>query len=165
METVDSWPPTLPIDACPDGPYNLGVCLRAPASGFTLTEVLIAMGILAIGAVAALSLFAAGAATQKRAIDRANSAYLAEQVVALLDARLAGDVDLQDLVVEGASLPSCPGYTYDVSLTDLDDESGWSLEVLVEVTVRWKRKGKGREATYQTILLRSLGEKDYLGGE
>lgn len=153
-------PSASQIDANADRPYNFVM-----RQGFTLTEVLIAMGILAIGAVAALSLFAAGAATQKRAIDRAKSAFLAEQVIAQVDAQLAGDVDLGTLAVEGASLEDHPGYTYDVALMDLDAESGWSLEILVEVTVRWKRKGKGREATYQTILLRSLGEKDYLGEE
>lgn len=148
------------IDATADRPYN-----SDRRRGFTLTEVLIAMGILAIGAVAALSLFAAGAATQKRAIDQARSAFVAEQVIAGLEERLAGDVDLAELAVEGVTLEGQPGYTYDVALTDLDEESGWSLEVLVEVTVRWKSKGKGREATYQTILLRSLGERDYLGEE
>ena len=144
----------------PDGPAGP----RATSAAFTLTEVLVAMGVLAIGAVAALSLFAAAAATHKRAVDRANSAYLAEHVIALMEVRLRGDADLADLEVQGGKVEEYPDYEYDVVLEDLEGDGGYGLEVLVVVTIRWNTKGRQGAEEYQTILLRSLGESDYLGG-
>ncbi len=142
-------------------PYNSGNRCPGGPGGFTLTEVLVAMGVLAIGAVAALSLFAAAAATQKKAVDRVASARLAEEVIALVESRLAGDADPADLEVLGGEIESFPGYEFDVHLTPQDDPP---LEVLLEVTVRWKSGGRDRDAVYRTILLQSLGERDILGG-
>jgi hypothetical protein len=85
-------------------------------------------------------------------------------VIDQVESRLVGDVPLQDLEVEGASLEHfLPGYIYDVDLEDLEPETGLGLEVLVEVTVRWRSRGQSEEAVFQTILLRSLGEEDILG--
>lgn len=152
------------IDGVGGAAYNSSDGIRDPGAGFTLTEVLVAIGVLAIGAVAAMSLFAAAAATHKRAVDRANSAYLAEHVIALTELRLRGDVDPFDLEVTGGTLEEYPGYTYDVLLEDIEGDAGYGLEMLVEVVVRWNSKGRQGEERYQTILLRTLGESDYLGG-
>lgn len=153
----------MPIDPEAERPYNPVNGHPGWRLGFTLTEVLVAMGILAIGSVAALSLFAAAVATQKRAVDRVKSAYLAEEAIALVEARLVGDADLASLEVLGGKREGYPEYfTYDVTLTPQDD---LEVEVLVEVTVIWKTQGRDREAVYRTILLRSLGEADFLGGQ
>ena len=151
------------IDAPCRAAYNLS-CRSRGAAAFTLVEVLVAIGVLAIGAVAAMSLFAAAAATHKRAVDRVNSAYLAEHVVALTEVRLKGDADLADLEVQGGKVEEYPGYEYDVTLEDLEGDGGYGLEVLVEVTIRWNTKGRQGEEKYTTILLRTLGDSDYLGG-
>jgi len=54
---------------------------RRRCQGFTLIEILLAIGILALGITAVLSLFMMGARSHRRATDRARSALLADTVV------------------------------------------------------------------------------------
>jgi len=59
------------------------------SSGFTLIEILLAIGILAIGITAVLSLFMMGARSHRRATDRTRSALLADTLVNQIRADLA----------------------------------------------------------------------------
>jgi prepilin-type N-terminal cleavage/methylation domain-containing protein len=51
------------------------------SSGFTLIEILLAIGILALGITSVLSMFMMGARSHRRATDRARSALLADTVI------------------------------------------------------------------------------------
>ena len=63
------------------------------SNGFTLIEVLMALGILAFGLVTVLGVFTMATTTHKRAIDRVNSALLAESVIDDLQEELGPSFD------------------------------------------------------------------------
>lgn len=140
---------------------------------FTLLEVMVALGVFAIGASAALALLVAAASAGRRAEHETQAAILAEAEVSDLASDLLRDLDLTRLdAAEGGSggtrwvfrdRPSkaYPDYVYDVAITPLDcpapDET-WAF--LVEVEVRWTERGKGRSRQFSTILLKGLTHLD-----
>lgn len=144
---------------------------RDRAAGFSLLEILIAMMILAIGAASVLSLFAAAASTHRRALDRTQAALIAERVLAEARARYAGDQTASSLSAElRRDLPERFGeYGWDVFLwrpaTGRGDggegDAEWDPdELLVRVSVSWRRSGRGRAESFWTILLPGRGEGD-----
>lgn len=64
---------------------------------FTLLEIMIALGIMAIGLSAALGLFTAAAASGRRAEQLVESSHLAEQVFADIQGRLTASFDASSL--------------------------------------------------------------------
>jgi len=70
--------------------------MRRRKHGFTLLEVMIALGILAIGLTAALGLFTAAAASGRRAEQLVNASMLADSEIAEIEARLTGSFKLKD---------------------------------------------------------------------
>jgi len=166
---------------------------RAARGGFTLLEVIVALGIFAIGATAAFALLVAASAAGRRAEHQVDAALIAETV--LNDIRADMSIQLDDLadypradpadpvhpappganpetrwvVLDGkdpltgadffasTALRDFPSYTFDVALTPLpgpEPDSPWRF--LVEVEVRWKERGRGRAASYSTLMLRGL---------
>jgi prepilin-type N-terminal cleavage/methylation domain-containing protein len=67
--------------------------------GFTLVEILIALGVLAFGLVAVLGLMAAATTTHKKAVDRVNAALLADSIMADIDSALTVGFDETKLPV------------------------------------------------------------------
>lgn len=67
---------------------------RVGQRGFSLLEIIVALGIFMVGAASVFALFAAGAGAHKRAVDRANAARAADSIFAELEAKwtLAGDL-------------------------------------------------------------------------
>src|SRR5690606_11244115 len=70
---------------------------RSRRAGFTLLEIIVAMGVLAIGATAAFALLVAAASAGRRAEHQVNAALLADTVIDDLKADLTFDLDLTDL--------------------------------------------------------------------
>ncbi|MGE0711107.1 MAG: prepilin-type N-terminal cleavage/methylation domain-containing protein [Planctomycetota bacterium] len=153
---------------------------RSPARAFSLLEVIVAMGVLAIGATAAFALLVAAAAAGRRAEHEVNAALIAE--TALNDTTLDPGVRIEDYprvkdaeplpnedpppalrgaaesryLVRNEEWPKYPGYRYDVVLTPLAgpvDGDPWHF--LVEVEVRWSQKGQRRSAIFQTIRIKT----------
>lgn len=152
---------------------------RTRRQGFTLLEIIVALGVLAIGATAAFSLFVAGAASGRRAEHEVNAALIAETVIDDLRDDLTVDLDLSDYpsatdpnAAPGAPAPLNPktrwlardgvwpgfeDYKYDLAITPLDGpvpDDPWQF--LIEVEVRWSDQGTRRSAQYSTIMLRSV---------
>lgn len=141
--------------------------------GFTLLEVMVALGVFAIGASAAMALLVAAASSGRRAEHETQAALLAEGAISDLSGLLVGDVDLAQLEGSTASgsggtrvLADCafaayPDYKYDLAITPLaspaPDET-WAY--LVEVEVRWTERGKGRSRQFSTIVLKGLSHLD-----
>lgn len=155
------------------------------ARGFSLLEVIVALGVLAVGASAAFALLVAAAAAGKRAEHQVNAAMLAETL--LNDSTLEPGVRLTDypLVADapavagedrppGERLPSqaaglesrylvrdqgwtrYPGYKYDLVITPIPGPVPDEFwQFLLEVEVRWSQKGRRRAATFQTVRLRT----------
>lgn len=77
-------------------------------AGFTLLEVIVALGVLAVGATAAFALLVAGAASGRRAEHEVNAALLAETVIDDLRDDVTIDLDLSDYPRVGALDPNDP---------------------------------------------------------
>jgi prepilin-type N-terminal cleavage/methylation domain-containing protein len=147
---------------------------RSPRSdGFSLLEVLIAMMILSIGAASVLALFAGAANTHRRALDRTESALVAEQILAEVAARYVDGLTADEVRARvEREVPAIFGdATWRVELFHPADvrmpreevadaepairpDAEWEPEELfARVVVRWKRGGTSREDSFYTLLL------------
>ncbi|MFN0057174.1 MAG: prepilin-type N-terminal cleavage/methylation domain-containing protein [Planctomycetota bacterium] len=129
---------------------------RPREQGFTLIEILVALGILAIGATSALALFAAASAAHKRAIDRTNAANIAEQAFADVESALANgrtgeELNLAPPFADIAS--NWPGYQAQLEIYALSKD-----ELLVRVLVYWQYRGQERREVFEQILLRGASD-------
>jgi len=122
--------------------------------GFTILEVLLAIGILALSITAVLFLFTMGTRSHKRALDRTRAAILAETVASELQARLGPTYDATQPITN-ATHPDFPGFLYDVTFTPL---YGGTSYYKVSVVVHWGDPGTAQEARnsekYETVLQR-----------
>lgn len=119
--------------------------------GFSLIEILVAMGILVIGMSGILALFASALQLQKQAAERIDiglslSAIQAE-IERDLTARLTGEKKTSPLGLSGSEfpVPGDPVYRYRVTLQQLPDDPsgrGWLCRVVVVA------KRKGEESLY-----------------
>ena len=66
-------------------------------AGFSLLEVIVALGILSVGIAAAVSLFTAGTAAHSRAVDRLKSIEISESIFAAVEGALRDGADLDDI--------------------------------------------------------------------
>lgn len=69
---------------------------RTGRAGFTLLEIIVALGVLAIGATAAFALLVAAASAGRRAEHQVNSALIADLVIDDLKSDVSFDMDLSD---------------------------------------------------------------------
>lgn len=126
-------------------------------SGFTLIEVVLAMGILVTGMTMLLGLYTFGAAMAKTAQLRASSAAAVEAVVADLESSFFpleadGSVGLPE-PVEERPVPTAPGVVYSASgQPNPENPREWR----VDVRLSWTSSGVRREETFTTILLREV---------
>ncbi|MEQ8762685.1 MAG: type II secretion system protein [Planctomycetota bacterium] len=124
---------------------------RAEA-GFTLMEMLVALGVLTTGIVSVLGLFAFALGIHKEAIDRTNSAVAAEivkgDVLAELEARWSdGESEVMDVPL--TDVPDVPGYQYRVEFTEVDDG-----EWIANIIIQWGPRDRRRRAEFPTVVLR-----------
>ena len=130
---------------------------RASRSGFTIIEVVLAMGILVLGMTVLLSLLTFGAALTRTAALRTAASTAIEAVIG----------DLQDSMfpleddgtvgeprqIEGRAVPNAPGVVYSASARPNPDNA---LEYAVDIEVSWETSGIRRARTFQTLLLREV---------
>jgi type II secretory pathway pseudopilin PulG len=128
---------------------------RSKRSAFTLVEMMIAMGILVIGVTSVLGLLAFGAALQRTAERRSETALAAEQVIA----------DLRELFVvkEDGSLSEpasstldrpVPGHPNLTAHVEVKKNPALDTEYFATVQIQWKERGKLRSEVFRTILER-----------
>ncbi|MEO2147206.1 MAG: prepilin-type N-terminal cleavage/methylation domain-containing protein [bacterium] len=133
-------------------------------AGFTLIEVVLAMGVLTLGMSALLGMLTFGAALTRTAALRASSAAALEAVMEDLEAGLfpleedgsAGEpaeiVDRplagsKDIVYSASASPNLEG-----PITP----SGEPLQYRLDVTVNWSSGGLRRAKQYTTLILREV---------
>jgi prepilin-type N-terminal cleavage/methylation domain-containing protein len=117
--------------------------------GFSLIEVLVAMGLLAIGMSGIMALFSTGLAMQKEAVERMDMDILVSGILAQVEedlaARAAGSGGAASLNGATFAVPGNPTYRYRVFVEDLpDDPAGRVVLCRVQVIAR----ARGRERLY-----------------
>ncbi len=145
------------------GDRSRPICNLQPAicncRGFTIIEVLLAIGILALSITAVLFLFAMGMRSHRRAQDDTRAAMLAEAVVNQLQAELkqyADPKDPRDPTVNpptNATRADFPGFSYSVQFSEI-----YPNYYKTTVLIRWGDPNAPPEAknskTYETVLQR-----------
>ncbi|MFP4055732.1 MAG: prepilin-type N-terminal cleavage/methylation domain-containing protein [Candidatus Brocadiia bacterium] len=138
--------------------------------GFTLIEILLAIGILAVGITAVLFLFTMGVRSHRRAIDRSRAAMLADTVLNQIKAELRADLpahyhedDEQNLElvdpetgepVSRATHADFPEFVYDVSFTRLLYGNYYIVRVTVRTGDAEAPPDATNSETFETILRR-----------
>ncbi len=132
--------------------------MRTRRAGFTLLEVVLAMGVLVMGMSILLSLLTFGAALTKGAALRSRAATVIEAVVADLEESLFplaedGSVGEPPERLASRPVPGLKGVLYKARTrpNPLDP-----YEYVVEVEVSWSAEGQRRKKTFQTLLLREV---------
>lgn len=137
-------------------------------SGFSLLEILVALGILAIGLASVFALFIAGTAAHRRAIDRHDISEVAEQCFADLESTiqarwaLSRGEDPMEFLSQLEREPPLDDVKrkwpdFDLTL-ELLPVVGSSDEVVARLTVRWKNRGADRREVFEQIVLFASGE-------
>ena len=126
-------------------------------SGFTLLEVMLAMGILVVGMTMVLSLFTFGAAMSRTAELRANAATAVDAVIADLEATLFpleedGSVG-EPVDVDSRPLSSAPGVVYSARTTPNPDDPD---QYRVDVELTWVSSGVKRAHKFKTLMSREM---------
>ena len=129
---------------------------RTSRSGFTIIEVVLAMGILLLGATAILGMLTFGAALTRTAQLRAAAASATEAVIADVEhaifpyeqGELGEPVPITDRAVPGAE-----NVIYSATATQNPDEP---REYRVDVDLTWESAGVKRSKRFSLLLLREL---------
>ena len=126
-------------------------------AGFTILEVVLAMGILVLGMTTLLGLFTFGAALTKTAALRTAAASAIEAVVADLEESLFpleedGTVG-EPREIQDRAVPGTVGVVYSAKAEPNPDDP---LEYAVRVQVSWESAGVRREEQFTTLLLRQV---------
>ena len=130
---------------------------REAESGFTLLEVVVALGILTVGVSVAISLFTAATAAHRRAVDRIRAIEVSEEVFAALEGSIRDGATLTELVAQPpwqSLIDRWPGVSVEVrygSIPKID----YVDELLVEVHIRWVSRGVDTEEVFKQILART----------
>ncbi|MFG0319157.1 MAG: prepilin-type N-terminal cleavage/methylation domain-containing protein [Planctomycetota bacterium JB042] len=136
--------------------------------GFTLLEVMVALGILLAGVVGILGLFASGLAMHRNATRNTIVAQASEDVrmrvrrfVEDAVAANAGAPELDPLV--RVEIPGHPGYFYD-STFEVDDELGPDGGVMATVHVYTLDAGRERGQTFTLFTRPQAGPEAWIRG-
>ena len=130
---------------------------RSKEAGFSLIEVIVALGILAVGIGTCIALFAAATAAHKRAIDRVHISAIVEQAFADIESALAEGEDpaelektppFQDIERNRPGFQVTPVF-YEVPAGDGD-------ELLLEIRIIWTARGVDREEIFSQIIAREV---------
>jgi len=129
-----------------------------PQAGFTLVEILIAMGILVLGVGSILGLLSFGAALQRTAESRNDVALAAAAVIAdLRDGAFPietdGSVGAPSSAVFEREVPGHPRLKAHVEMRENPSLRG---EYAVEIAIGWQERGKQRAEIFRTILQREV---------
>ena len=116
--------------------------------GFTLLELMIAIGILVAGMVGILGVLTVATHSQRAALDDCVSATVADTVVA--DIRRACALGEAPDSMHDERYEFDLRYTYSVELVLLDKHAG---EYMVLVKINWLRRGLTREREFRTIVV------------
>ncbi|MBI3817717.1 MAG: prepilin-type N-terminal cleavage/methylation domain-containing protein [Planctomycetes bacterium] len=129
---------------------------NARASGFTLIEVLVAMGILVVGVSSILGLLMFGAALQRTSERRNESSLAANQVVAALRATaFKYNVDGSTSEPSNHIEMSVPDHPRLNAVVDLKKNPTVEGEYFATIQIQWHERGESKTEEFRTILERA----------
>jgi Tfp pilus assembly protein PilV len=125
--------------------------------GFTLVEVTVALGCLALGIGGVLAMFVAAVSVHRHAVNETAAAIVADSVAAEARARFNRGEDLDLLAPGEEPAPGFPRFTVMLrsTVTARDPSGGRAVELYVEIVVGRRVQGAKRTETYRTVLFRS----------
>ncbi len=138
------------------------------SAGFTIIEVVLAMGLLLLGMSAILGLLSFGAALARTAALRTGAASAIEAVVAELEESLFPlqvDPDTgiaragEPHVIQGRPVPGHPGLVYNaepIAVRGSDDGPDVPQRYRVDIDITWQSGGRRRAKTFTALLLREV---------
>jgi type II secretory pathway pseudopilin PulG len=135
-------------------------------AGFTIIEVVVAMGLFLLGMSSVLGLLAFGAALTRTAALRNDAAAAIETVMADLEEQIFPLVEEGGVMSVGLpqpivdrTLPDRPDVSYSATATPdpaQKDYPGGALEYRIDVTMAWKSAGQSKQKKFTTLLLREI---------
>ncbi len=134
------------------------------SGGFTLTELIIAMGIFTFGAVAVLALFSAGMVAHRRALDRSISALAAQNLVDEYRHKFTRNLkpheDSAWNMVLAEELDEYPGYRYQTTVEPILDTRNTTTKLydayLLRIDIMWGPEDNPRYERFHTVILRQM---------
>ncbi|MBI1852650.1 MAG: prepilin-type N-terminal cleavage/methylation domain-containing protein [Planctomycetes bacterium] len=123
--------------------------------GFTLIEMVVALGVLLVGMVSVLALFTTAISLHKEAIDQTESSLIAEQVMTRIRGQVDAGRDPKAVAQAFADWkdPDHPNYRVTAELADVHNAAA-EPEWLLSIHVRFQKGNRERQETYRTILVR-----------
>ena len=128
--------------------------------GFTLAELLIAIGIFTFGALIILGLFNAAMVAHRAAVDRTTAAMAAQNLVARHRYAFSGSERPESWPNQmlAQDLPDFPGYRYRVQFEKIEDSRNPSTDLydayVMLVEISWGPKNSPRFERLRTVILR-----------
>ncbi len=126
-------------------------------AGFTLVEVMTAMGILVAGMSTILGLLSFGLSLHRSSGERGKASLAAESVIAEIRQNAflpeKGKEAKAPETIREREIPAYPGLSYSATFRENPQLLG---EYLVEVQISWKEKGKTRSTVFRTVMLQEI---------
>lgn len=124
-------------------------------AGFTLIEVIVALGILAVGIGTCIALFAAATAAHKRAIDRVHISAIIEHAFADVESALAQGVPPEEIQQDPPFEEIQRNWpAFEVLPAFYEVAGGGADEILLELKVTWTARGVPREEIFRQLIAR-----------
>jgi hypothetical protein len=117
---------------------------------------MVALGVLVVGVAGILAIFAAAAATHRRALEETSAAIIADSVVAEQRAAFVRNKFGEPPAIKEEPVPGYELYSCSVTPTVLAREpsTGRTVHLYVEVGVHFMSRGKKRTIKYRTVFFR-----------
>jgi prepilin-type N-terminal cleavage/methylation domain-containing protein len=128
----------------------------ADRSGFTIIEVLLAMGILLMGSVAIIAFLTFGGATAHHAQLRTQAASAIEAVVADIDRNIFPYVDGElgePIELTKRPVPGARGVVYNAKATVNPDNE---REYRIDISMTWESAGMKRAKTWSMLRIKEV---------
>lgn len=136
---------------------------RAGEGGFTLLEIVVALGILVFGATALIGALSVGVNTRRGTEMRARAALMAGQVLQHVERELLASHPIpdgwetaEDLAIpreEVAPVDGYPGMKYSVEFTTTPERPD---VVLVTLRISWRDQGEDQAQVLQRVMPRAV---------
>ncbi len=139
---------------------------RTGESGFTLLEMIVAMGVLVVGITSLLGALSSGLGTRRGAEQRHRAVLLADHVIHELESGIwfeapppndegPSEILPEDLAIDPVSVPSVPGYPGMKYRVEFEVDPEHPDLVLARIRISWMDQGSDVGTEFLRIMSRS----------